>query len=125
MHHFVSHIRLQKTLFKLIDRLLSVVGGLFETGPGAYGQSDVVALAAGQSALLHLQSPQRPGVAVYRGFFQAQATGNTGQRAALIQQQENRDVDVVRFVAPLLLQLRQVLALRLGQLHVHHTSLVL
>ena len=56
---------------------------------------------------------------------QAQAIGNTGQRTALIQQQENRDVDVARFVAPLLLQLRQVLALRLGQLHVHHTSLIL
>ena len=83
MHHFVSHICLQKTLFKLIDRLLSVVGGLFEAGLGTHGPSDVVALTAGQ-ALIHTQRPQHPGVTVYRGFFQAHAIGNTGQRTALI-----------------------------------------
>ena len=52
----MSHIRIQKALFELIDGLFRLVGGLFEAGPGAYGQGDVVALAAGQPALAGLHA---------------------------------------------------------------------
>ena len=42
---------LQKAVFRLVYGLFSLVGGLFETSPGAYGQGNVVALAADQPAL--------------------------------------------------------------------------
>ncbi len=52
----MAHIGIQKALFKLIDGLLGLIGGLFEAGPGPHGQGDVVALAAGQPALAGLHA---------------------------------------------------------------------
>ena len=54
----MSHIRIQKSLFKLIDELVGVVSGLFGPGPSAHGQGDVVARAAGQPALAGLHAGQ-------------------------------------------------------------------
>ena len=52
----MSHERIQRALFKLVNRLLGLSGGLFEAGPGPHGQGDVVALAAGQPALAGLHA---------------------------------------------------------------------
>ena len=43
-------------MLELIHRFLGPVGGLLEAGPGAYGQGDVVALAAGPPALAGLHA---------------------------------------------------------------------
>ena len=47
----MSRILLQKAVFRLVYGLFGLVGGLFETSPGAHGQGNVVALAADQPAL--------------------------------------------------------------------------
>ena len=52
----MSHILVQKALFQLINRLFRLVGSLFEAGPGAHGQGNMVALAAGQPALAGLHA---------------------------------------------------------------------
>ena len=62
----MAHVRIQKSLFELIDRLLGLVGGLFEAGPGPYGQGNVVALAAGQPALAGLHAGELLEFAVKR-----------------------------------------------------------
>ena len=50
----------------MIDRFLGVVGGLFEAGPGPYGQGDVVALAAGRLVLAGQYAGELLGFAVKR-----------------------------------------------------------
>ena len=52
----MSHILIQERLFKLIYRLLGLIGGLFKPGPSLHGKGDVVALAAGQPALAGLHA---------------------------------------------------------------------
>ena len=72
----MSHIRIQKPLFELINHLLGLISGLFKAGPGPHGQGDVVALAAGQPALAGLHAGEllafvvkllnRPAAAAFR-----------------------------------------------------------
>ena len=52
----MAHVRIQKPLLELINRLLGQVSDLFESGPGTHGQGNVVALAAGQPALAGLHA---------------------------------------------------------------------
>ena len=62
----MSHILVQKAFFQLINRLFRLVGSLFEASPGAHGQGNMVALAAGQPALANLHAGELLEFAVKR-----------------------------------------------------------
>ena len=57
-----------------MDGLFRVIGGLFETGPGAYSRYNVVALAAGQPALTGLHAGELLEFTVKQLNCQANAT---------------------------------------------------